>query len=154
MYYNITPIHINKNESRNYHLPWDDQDFVSVINGINLDYLLDYILNMINSPKTNYWKVSDINGEIFHGEIYCAICFYLLSCGLLHIEDQYYYEGIVNGRTKYIKEGTYFNPLEKELYDPILKRLSGWHLDEIDWMYYKVGKGYLRDKKLNLLLSH
>jgi len=150
--YNIKPIFIGKEPKRQEHLPMDHNDFECVINGVDLDDIMDYILLMIDSPKTSYWQVNDFNARIYRGELMCAICFYLQSSGLLIIEDMYYKEGFNNGRTKYVKVGTYFNKIETHLYKPILDRLSVWHLDLIEKYYHKIGKGYLRKKKLDQLL--
>ena len=148
----ITPILIEKKPGRHEHLSWGHNDFEGMVSSIDLDDLLIYILEQINKPPTVYWHVSDINDEIFYGDLLCTICFYLKERGLLIIEDTYYNE-VSSNRTKYIGKGTYFNPLENQLYNPILDRLSGWHLDELEDSYYKVGRGYLRVDKLENILK-
>jgi len=85
---------------------------------------------------------------------------YLVSKRLLIIEDQYF--GWNSERTKkYLDRTGYYNPLEKQIYKPILDRMvSSGHLDIINLQvssgrffdHYVIGKRFIREKKLNILI--
>lgn len=163
----IKPIEILKDPDRAEHLPYDypKEVFQNVIDGVDLEDLTEFIKELNDAswvPKC-YWKNKgkDINHEMWYGELSWAMYSYLVDRKLLIVEDQYYRYN--KSRTeKYKDRHCYFNPLEKQLYHPIVKRL----LDEkwldiarvVDYTYskgyyYKLGVSHQREEKLNEILN-
>ena len=76
--------------------------------------------------------------------------------GLLIVEDRYF--GYNKSRTeKYTDRYSYYNPLEKDLYKPIMDRmvdekyLTSW--DGYVYTYYKLGPVYWRGINLERILD-
>lgn len=149
----IEPIRIKKKESEQKHIPWDNVDFERLVDGVDLSDVMDFILMTMDGESNHYWSVTDINWHIYYGELDWVIYSYLVDRGLLIVEDKYYSSDMNTGRSKYLDKSGYFNPLEHNLYTPIVDRLSGYYLDKVEENYYMIGKGYLRDKTLCKILQ-
>ncbi len=166
----MTPILIRKDPNRKWeHLPYDKSEFQSAINEVNLSDILDYIISAIDenwAPKS-YWSIKSKEEDIFIGKLQWVIYSYLVHKGLLIVEDRYF--GYNKSRTeKYTDRYSYYNPLEKDLYKPIMDRmvrekyLISW--DSIKkWAntgtsyiqtYYKLGPIYWRNINLEIILDN
>lgn len=137
-------------------------DMDRLVESVDLIDILDFIksLNSDSWVPSCYWKNigKDINTPILSG-INWSIYSYLVSRGLLVIEDTYY------GRYSHIKEkyktrDSYDNKYEKFLYNPILCRMvSSGYLDVVNlkvesgrfFDHYQIGKSFLRREKLDSL---
>lgn len=133
---------------------FNDQDFDKLINHVDPDDITEFIITELIgkswAPEC-YWQPNSIQDMIYRGELGWAIYSYLTVRGLLLIEDYYYSLDMKNGREKYLKKTTYYNPLEKCLYDPIFEKIKV-NFDEVDTNYFKVSKQYLRNKTLEKIL--
>jgi hypothetical protein len=154
----MIPILIRKDPNRWEHLPYDKSEFQSVIDSVNLSDILDYIISAIDedwSPKS-YWSIKSKEEDIFIGKLQWVIYSYLVHKGLLIVEDRYF--GYNKSRTeKYTDRYSYYNPLEKDLYKPIMDRmvdekyLTSW--DGYVYTYYKLGPVYWRGINLERILD-
>jgi len=160
----IEPILIQKDPERSELLPYKDKDYQRLVDEVDLHDLTRHIisLNVESWVPSCYWENvgKSIDVEIWYGEISWAIYSYLVDKGFLIIEDQYYRYN-TSRSDKYKKRNSYFNTLEKELYHPIRDRLlDGSYLDisrvvehtYTRGYYYKIGKSYLRENKLNKII--
>lgn len=149
----MKPILIRKDLNRYENLPYNKSDFRSVIDEVDLSDILDYIVSAIEedwAPKS-YWSIESKESNIFIGKLEWIIYSYLVHKELLIVEDQYF--GYNMGRTeKYKNRCDYYNPLERDLYDPIIKRMvDERYLINVDNRYYKIGPIYWRNKNLESL---
>ncbi len=157
---------IEKDPNRFEHLPYNDKDYNSVIESIDLFHLIEYIIDLDNDDKNKwvskaYWDKSKriksgVEDLLFIGQLYWAIYSYLIHNEYLIVEDQYYEYNLLR-TDKYKTRCEYFNPLEITLYSPILRKLSSESylesLEKNGWRYYKIGKMYSRVINLkNLVL--
>jgi len=152
----MIPILIEKENTYSHkNLPYNKEDFQSVINEVSLSDILDYIINAIDedwAPKS-YWSIKSKEDKMSLGDLYWVIYSYLIHNKLLIIEDQYF--GYNESRTKKYKDRlSYYNSLEIDLYKPILnKMVNQKYLTEILHNfsfngYYKLGPMYLRKENL------
>jgi hypothetical protein len=130
-------------------------DYATVINGVDLKDMTNFIKRLNELAPSIYWKGGD---EFTMGELYWAIFSYLVDKEILLIEDKFFDYG--TRENKYVSKTSYFNILEEDLYLPIAKRLidDGYiiitklsKMDSLIWHKYKVSPALIRDDKLNEL---
>ncbi len=113
---------------------------------VDLDDIIDFIksLSYESWVPSVYWGNKNKHWSTPFYDGCWAIYSYLISRGLLVIEDKY------SGK-KYLDRSSYYNPLEESIYRPIQNRmlLSG-HLDIVSHRYV-IGKRFIREEKMNLL---
>lgn len=135
-------------------------EYKRIIDNVCLDDIINYIINLNTDswvPRCYWINKGEYIFKTFRiGEFEWAIYSYLVSVGLLLVEDQYY--GYNESRTeKYRGRKDYYNPLESALYYPIVERLLGEGyvmLDSSEPPYrdsYKISKRYVRERKLEQL---
>jgi hypothetical protein len=156
----MIPILIKKDPNRYENLPYNKEDFQSVIDEVDLSDVLDYIISAIDgdwAPKS-YWSIKSKEDDMFFGQLEWIIYSYLVHKKLLMIEDQYF--GYNTSRTeKYKDRLTYHNTLERDLYIPIINRMvDEKYLKLIDTSYnyghnYKLGPVYWRRINLENILN-
>lgn len=151
----MIPILIRKDPNRYENLPYNKEDFQSVIDEVDLSDILDYIISAIDEDWAikSYWSIKSKEDDMFIGELEWIIYSYLVHKKLLMIEDQYF--GYNTSRTeKYKDRLSYHNTLERDLYIPIINRMADEkYLKLIDTSYnyghnYKLGPVYWR--RINL----
>jgi hypothetical protein len=154
----MIPILIRKDPNRYENLPYNKEDFQSVIDEVDLSDILDYIISTIDNKwaPNCYWKFSSIDDTMFSGELQWIIYSYLVHKELLLIEEQYF--GYNTSQTeKYKDRFTYHNTLERDLYKPILNRMiDEKYLKLIDTSYnygQKLGPVYWRRINLENILN-
>ena len=107
----MIPILIKKDPNRYANLPYNKEDFQSVIDEVDLSDILDYIISAIEedwAPKS-YWSIKSKEEDIFIGKLQWVIYSYLVHKGLLIVEDRYF--GYNKSRTeKYTDRYSYYNP--------------------------------------------
>lgn len=147
----LIPILIKKHPNEYKNLPYNKEDFQSVIDEVDLLDILDYIVNAIEedwAPKS-YWSIKSKEDKIFIGKLQWVIYSYLVHKGLLIIELSY-----PNGNEKYKDRLSFHNPLEKDLYIPIIKRMVNKKcLTDVGGSFYKLGPIYWRNKNLESILN-
>ncbi len=151
----MIPILIRKDPDRYENLPYNKEDFQSVIDEVNLSDILDYIISAIDGDwaPSCYWKHHDVNDNLFVGQLEWIIYSYLVHKGLLIVEDCYF--GYNKSRTeKYEDRYGYYNPLERDLYIPIINRMvDEKYLNNIGDRRYKLGPIYWRNNNLENILN-
>lgn len=157
---NITPILIRKYPDRYENMPYNKEDFQSVINEVNLSDILDYIISAIEDKwaPNCYWSINSKEDKMFIGQLEWIIYSYLVHNKLLIIEDQYYSYN-QSRIEKYKDRYSYHNTLERDLFIPIIKRMVNERYltdvssdtNDID-RYYKLGPIYWRNNNLNTLI--
>jgi hypothetical protein len=159
-------IEIKKDPNGNDHLMGHitDEDYKKLAESVDLKDITEFIktLNSDVCVPDCYWKNKgeDIFKKFYSGGLHWAVYSYLVYKELLIIEDRYYKYN--TSRTdKYLKRNSYFNPLERQLYQLIIDRLVGEKYLEEEKIphkyttsyYYTLGKSYQREDKLNKLLK-
>ena len=120
----MIPILIRKDPDKWQNIPHDPDDFGSIIGSVELFDISNYIVSAIedNWAPAAYWKCHTMEGEIHSGELQWLIYSYLAHKGLLVVEDCYF--GYNPERTQKNRgRCDYYNPLEKDLYKPIINRM-------------------------------
>jgi len=150
----MIPILIRKDPNRYGNLPYNKEDFQSVIDEVDLSDILDYIISAIEedwAPKS-YWSIKSKEDKMFIGKLQWIIYSYLVHKGLLIVEDQYF--GYNDSRIeKYKDRLSFYNPLEKDLYIPIIKRMVDEKcLTDVGGSFYKIGPMYWRIKNLESII--
>lgn len=150
----MIPILIRKDPNRYGNLPYNKEDFQSVIDEVDLSDILDYIISAIDgdwAPKS-YWSIKSKEDKMFIGKLQWIIYSYLVHKGLLIVEDQYF--GYNDSRIeKYKDRLSFYNPLEKDLYIPIIKRMVDEKcLTDVGGSFYKLGPMYWRIKNLESII--
>lgn len=118
---------------------------------VDLDDIIDFVKSLSYETwvPSVYWSNKNKHWSTPFYDICWAIYSYLVSRGLLVIEDKYF--GRNSERKKvYLDRSSYYNPLEESIYRPIQNRmiLSG-HLDIVfhrSEQYYVIGKRFIRRK--------
>jgi hypothetical protein len=150
----MIPILIRKDPNRYGNLPYNKEDFQSVIDEVDLSDILDYIVSAIDGDWAPgcHWKNHDVNDNLFVGQLEWIIYSYLVHKGLLIVEDKYF--GYNTSRIeKYRDRCGYYNPLEKDLYIPIIKRMVDEKcLTDVGGSFYKLGPMYWRIKNLESII--
>jgi hypothetical protein len=156
----MIPILIRKDPNRYENLPYNKEDFQSVIDEVDLSDILDYIISAIDgdwAPKS-YWSIKSKEDDMFFGKLQWIIYSYLVHKGLLVVEDCYF--GYNTSQIeKYKDRLSYHNTLEVDLYKPILNRMADEkYLTLIDISYnyghnYKLGPIYWRRINLENILN-
>ncbi len=150
----LIPILIKKDPNGYNNLPYNKEDFQSVIDEVHLSDILDYIINAIEedwAPKS-YWSVKSKEDKMFIGKLQWIIYSYLVHKGLLIVEDCYF-EYNKSRIEKYKDRLSYHNPLEKDLYIPIIKRMvNEKYLTDVGGSFYKLGPMYWRIKNLESII--
>ena len=147
----LIPILIKKDPNGYNNLPYNKEDFQSVIDEVHLSDILDYIVSTIEedwAPKS-YWSIKSKEDKMFIGKLQWIIYSYLVHNKLLIIEDSY-----PNNNEKYKDRLSYHNRLEKDLYIPIIKRMVNEKcLTDVGGSFYKLGPMYWRNKNLESILN-
>ena len=151
----LRPILIKKDPNGYNNLPYNKEDFQSVIDEVHLSDILDYIITAIEedwAPKS-YWSVKSKEDKMFIGKLQWIIYSYLVHKGLLIVEDCYF-EYNKSRIEKYKDRLSYHNPLEKDLYIPIIKRMVDEKcLTDVGGSFYKIGPMYWRIKNLESIID-
>jgi hypothetical protein len=151
----LTPILIRKDPNRYENLLYNKEDFQSVIDEVDLSDILDYIVSAIDGDwaPSCYWKHHDVNDNLFVGQLEWIIYSYLVHKGLLMVEDQYFRYN-TSRIEKYRDRYGYYNPLERDLYIPIINRMvDEKYLINVDNRYYKLGPIYWRNNNLENIFN-
>ena len=132
------------------------KDIQSVINEVNPSDIIDYLISAIedNWSPNCYWNIKSKEDKMFVGKLEWLIYSYLIHNEILMIEDKYTTE------TTYKDRLSFYNPLEKDLYRPIIKRMTnerylidmGEELNTDLDTYYKLGPIYWRNANLDILI--
>lgn len=127
-----------------------------VIDNIDLYKLTEFIIDLHNqdwTPKC-YWTPIMKDGRFNRadkGEIQWSIYSYLVSNGMMVVEDQYYGDTRYNTKNKYKLKTSFDNSFIADLYNPIIDRL----VDNRFFIHvnfdYVIDISYLREIKLNEL---
>jgi len=147
---------IKKDPNGYKNLPHNKEEFQPVINEVNLSDILDYIISAIedNWTPNYYWPIKSKLDKMSLGQLEWVIYSYLINNKILIIENQYYdekYYEYNESRTKKYKDRlSYYNPLEIDLYKPILNRMINEKYLIIDQHigYFKIGPMYWRKENL------
>jgi len=147
----VIPILIKKDPNRYENLPYNKEDFQSVIDEVDLSDILDYIITTIEegwAPKS-YWSIKSKEDKMFIGKLEWIIYSYLVHKELLIVELSYPVKN-----EKYKDRLSFYNPLEKDLYIPIIKRMVDEKcLTDVGGSFYKLGPIYWRNKNLELIIN-
>ncbi len=131
------------------------EDYQLIVNKVDLSDISDYIITAIEedwSPNC-YWDIKSKEDKMFVGKLDWVIYSYLVHNKIIMIEDKYTTE------TTYKDRLSFYNPLEKDLYRPIIKRMTnerylidmGEELNTDLDTYYKLGPSYWRKENLTKL---
>ncbi len=146
----LRPILIKKDPNGYNNLPYNKEDFQSVIDEVHLSDILDYIISAIEedwAPKS-YWSVKSKEDKMFIGKLQWIIYSYLVHKELLIVELSYPVKN-----EKYKDRLSFHNPLEKDLYIPIIKRMvNEKYLTDVGGSFYKLGPMYWRIKNLESII--
>ncbi len=147
----LIPILIKKDPNEYKNLPYNKEDFQSVIDEVDLSDILDYIITAIEegwAPKS-YWSIKSKEDKMFIGKLEWIIYSYLVHKELLIVELSYPVKN-----EKYKDRLSFYNPLEKDLYIPIIKRMvNEKYLTDVGGSFYKLGPIYWRNKNLELIIN-
>ena len=152
----MIPILIRKDPNKYENIPHNADDFQSVINGVDLFDITNYIISAIDGDwAPSYWKCNSINDEILSSGLHWLIYSYLVHSKLLVIEDRFFgYNG--DRADKYKNRLTYHNTFEVDLYKPIDRMFNEGYLNisKISPFsdLYKLGPMYWRNTNLEKLL--
>lgn len=160
----MVPILIKKDPHKYENLPYNKEDFQSVINEVNPSDILDYIVNTITDKWAPhcYWKYSSIDDKMFIGELYWIIYSYLVHNKLLIIENRYFgynpwpaltYKIERSISSLYLDRCSYHNSLETDLYKPILNRMIDEKYLISSQDFYTLGPLYWRNINLENILK-
>lgn len=136
-------------------ISYNKECFQTVIDEVNISDIVQYIISAIddNWAPNCYWKIKSKEEEIFFAELLWVVYSYLIHNEIIIIEDPYF-EYNKHRTEKYKNRLSYHNPLENNLYIPIIKRMSDeGYLTSEKTNYYKLGKMYWRNVKLDKLLN-
>lgn len=152
---NSTNIIIKKDPNRYENLSYNKEEFQPVINEVNLSDISDYIISAIedNWAPNCYWSTKSKQDRMFIGQLEWVIYSYLIHNKILIIEDKYY--GYNKSRTeKYKDRLSYYNPLEVDLYMPIIQRMidEKYLINDELVRCFKMGPTYWRKENLIKLL--
>lgn len=141
-------------------------DFTFLIETVNLNDITLFIWDLFENYVSAYWKPKNDpkNNCVYIGDMEWAIFSYLTAREIIKIKDIYY--GYNKDRTEeYIGQWNFYNPLTKNLYVPIINRLTKEkYLEECvkkpyydtikyDLLYYRVHPNKMREIKLNRILN-